>query len=211
MAIRANVDKQFIRRFLFIAIGCFLFMLWALYDSLVSSPKGLAASQAYIKLEEQQANGEITESQRAKMWDEMAGSNGWRTSHPESVIDAQNDVYFQWFLFGTGLLLGIFFLLKYFRLLYSWIEADKTGVSSSWGQSLQFDKIQQINKQKWAKKGIAKIHYIDESGATKVMTFDDFKYDRKSMAQIMTRAEQDLEVHQIICGPQKESDPPLEH
>lgn len=200
MSIRANVDNKFIRRFLYIAVGCFLFMLWGLYDGLVTSPKELERSLKYLELIEKRDNNEITEDQRSKMWGEAAAANNWAVSQPKTPKDAQNYVYFQWFVFGVGLLLGIFFLFKYLRLLNSWMEADDAGVTTSWGKSLQFQQIKSINKRKWANKGIAKVYYEDAAGAERVMVFDDFKYQRESMGEIMQLAEAGLSDEQIIGG-----------
>lgn len=200
MAIRANVDTKFIRRFLYLSIGCFLFMLWGLYDGLVTSPKELKRSLKYVELTEKRENGEISEEQRSKMWGEVAAANNWAISQPKKPFDAQNYVYFQWFVFGVGLLLGIFFLLKYLRLLNSWMEADETGVTTSWGQALQFEQIKSIDKRKWAIKGIAKVKYLETSGAERVIVFDDFKYDREPMGQIMQKAETNLADAQIVGG-----------
>lgn len=212
MDIRADVNNKFIRRFLYIAIGCFLFMLWGLYDGLYTSPKKLKAAKAYQELFEQREEGEITESERAENWKVMATEQGWGLDRPKRPEEAQNYVYFQWFVFGLGLILGLFFLIKYLRLLNSWVQADDKGVSSSWGESLQFDRIQQINKRKWEKKGIARVAFQDESGAAKTMVFDDFKFDREMMGMIISLAEKNLTDDQIIGGLRESAkvDMPLE-
>lgn len=206
-SIRADVDQKFIRRFLFVAIGCFLFMLWGLYDGLYKEPKDLQRSLAYKKLTERQESGEITESERATLWDTMTAENGWESTKPDTPENEQNDIYFQWFVFGVGLVCGVFFLTKYLRLLNTWVEADDGGVTSSWGDSLKFKDIKQIDKKKWPKKGIAKIEYANEAGAKKTMVFDDFKYSRKKMAEIMKLAEANLSDDQII-GDIRESEKP---
>ncbi len=200
MAIRAYVDNKFIRRFLYISIGCFLFMLWGLYDGLVTKPSELKRSLKYLELIEKRDKDEITEDQRSEMWQKAANENNWAISQPDKPKDVQNDVYFQWFVFGVGLLLGIFFLLKYLRLLNSWMEADDAGVTTSWGESLQFKQIKSIDKRKWAIKGIAKVNYADHAGAERVMVFDDFKYQRESMGEIMMLAEAGLSDEQITGG-----------
>lgn len=208
-SIRADVDNKFIRRFLFVAIGCFLFMLWGLYDGLYKEPKDLARSLAYNELIERQESGEITESERAVQWDTMTTENGWESTKPDTPENEQNDIYFQWFVFGVGLVCGVFFLIKYLRLLNTWIEADDAGVTSSWGDGLKFKDIKQIDKKKWPKKGIAKIEYANEAGVKKTMVFDDFKYERSKMAEIMKRAETNLSDEQII-GDKRESEKPSE-
>ena len=198
MTVRADVDNKFIRRFLFISIGCFLFMLWGLYDGLYTNRIELERSLAYKKLSKQVDSGEITEAEKDESWKSMVKENGWALAKPKSPEVAQNYIYFQWFVFGLGLVLGVFFLVKYLRLLNSWMEADEKTVKTSWGDSLQIDSITGIDKRKWENKGIAKVRFTDDSGQPKTMIFDDFKYHRESMGEIMKLAEKNLKPDQII-------------
>ena len=193
MTIRAEVDNKFIRRFLFISIGCFVFMLWGLYDGLYTNPLELRRAVEYKNLSEKVKKGEITDAEKDDAWKKMVQENGWALSKPKSPAVAQNYVYFQWFVFALGLILGVIFLVKYLKLLNSWMEVDDHAVTTSWGESLQLDKITAIDKRKWEKKGIAKVSFQDEAGNSKTMIFDDFKYHRESMAEIMKRAEANLE------------------
>ena len=198
--IRANVDKKFIRRFLIISIGCFLFMLWGLYDGLYTYPSKLRKSHEYEKLAVQLESGELTEDERGQEWIQITEENGWSLTKPDEAKNIENGIKFQWVIFGVGLVLGIFFLIKYIRLLGTWVEGDDSKLSTSWGQTIHFKNIQQINKTKWAKKGIAKIEYAEENGASKQMVFDDFKYDQKAMGNILAQAEKDLSKDQIVGG-----------
>ena len=127
----------------------------------------------------------------------MVKENRWALAKPKSPEVAQNYVYFQWFVFGLGLLLGLFFLVKYLKLLNSWMEVDDKKVTTSWGDSLELENITAIDKQRWEKKGIAKISFNDEAGQPKTMIFDDFKYHRESMAEIMKRAEAILKPEKV--------------
>lgn len=197
-SIRADVDNKFIRRFLFVAIGCFLFMLWGLYDGLVKEPKDLQRSLAYQELLQRQESGELTESERAVQWDTMTAENGWESTKPDSPKNEQNDIYFQWFVFAVGLLCGLFFLMKYLRLRNTWIEADEEQLTTSWGEGFKFKNIEQIDKRKWPKKGIAKVQFANDSGASKTMVLDDFKYQRDKMSEIMQRAEANLSDEKIV-------------
>ena len=197
MTVRADVDNKFIRRFLFISIGCFVFMLWGLYDGLYTNPLELERAKAYKKLSEQVKSGEITEGEKDESWKSMVKENRWALAKPKSPEVAQNYVYFQWFVFGLGLLLGLFFLVKYLKLLNSWMEVDDKKVTTSWGDSLELESITAIDKQRWEKKGIAKISFNDEAGQPKTMIFDDFKYHRESMAEIMKRAEAILKPEKV--------------
>ena len=80
------------------------------------------------------------------------------------------------------------------------MEADEKSVTTSWGESLQIENITKIDKRKWEKKGIASVHFKNEFGLDKFMVFDDFKYDRDSMGEIMKLAEKNLKPDQIVGG-----------
>ncbi len=200
MNLKADVDRKFILRFLIIAIGCFGLMIWGLYDAVYAYPEELVRAKFYKELEVQNEGGELDNVGMKEKWESTCLEKGWSIVKPKSPDVAQQDIYFQWFLFGVGLVGGVFFLVKYMRLLGSYMEADEDGVKTSWGQELRFENIQEINKRKWAKKGIAKVSYQDESGAAKTMIFDDFKYHRETMGKILRLAEKNLSDDKIVDG-----------
>ena len=173
-------------------------MLWGLYDGLYTNPLELKRAVEYKKLSKQVESGKITDGEKDEAWKNLVKENGWALAKPKSPEVAQNYVYFQWFVFALGLIMGVFFLVKYMKLLNSWMEADDKTVTTSWGESLQLDSITGIDKRKWEKKGIARISFTNESGEAKTMIFDDFKYHRESMAEIMEKAEKNLSADQIV-------------
>ena len=203
--LRADVDRKFIRRFLILSVFGFGFMIWGLYDAVVSAPKDLKRAIAYKELLAQAEAGDLTESERAETWEAKCKENGWKTSKPKSPDDAQGYIYLQWFICGSGLIVGLAFMWHYLRLVNAWVEADQDGVDSSWGQSLKFDNIKEINKSKWEKKGIAKVTYSSDAGPDKTMVFDDFKFHRETMGKILTMAEKKLGDEQIV-GAVRESE-----
>ena len=77
MNVRADVDKKFIRRFLFIAIGCFGLMIWALYDATLVYPVEVERAVAYKKLSDQLKSGEITEAEKDENWKAIVKENNW--------------------------------------------------------------------------------------------------------------------------------------
>ena len=204
MSLRADVDTKFIRRFLIISIGSFFLMLWGGYDASYGGPSQIVAAKEYKKLHHLLEKGEITEDERATRWGEIRDENGW-PSKPDSEENARNYIRFNWFLFGVGLIAGIFFLIKYMNLVGSWMEAKDDGIETSWGQSLKFDQIQEINKRRWKKKGIAVLTYNNEVKAAKTMVLDDFKYHRENVGEILKLAEKDLDDNQIVFGTREDS------
>jgi len=91
-------------------------------------------------------------------------------------------------------------LMKYFKTKGTWMESTDKGISTSWGKSVDFDQITKIDKRKWEKKGIAKVHFKDEVNTEGVMVFDDFKYDRSTMSELMSMCEKGLKRDQIVNG-----------
>ena len=108
---------------------------------------------------------------------------GWDREKPDNTAHTvEGYMRFNYGIILAGLALMSFFLLKYFRTKGSWMEASENGIQTSWGTSLEFDKISKINKKRWEAKGIAKVAYTDEDGKQRTMVFDDFKYERAPMA-----------------------------
>ena len=56
-----------------------------------------------------------------------------------------------------------------------------------------------IDKKKWDKKGIANLHY-QENGRKKILTLDDFIYDRPTTDDILRQVEQRVGHDKIING-----------
>lgn len=198
MGVRADVDRKFIRRFLWIALACFGLMLWSLYDALVTYPNEIVRATEYKKLHKQVEAGELTDEQGASQWETLIAANNWAKSKPKDPEIVAGKLKFQWFLFGAGLILGTFFLVKYLRLLSSWMEADEKGLKTSWDQELTFNAITKVNKRRWKSKGIATVDYLDEAGQKKTMVLDDFKYHRETIGKILRMAESGLRDDQII-------------
>ena len=80
-----------------------------------------------------------------------------------------------------------------------WIEANDEGLASSWGQSLNYDQITDVNKRQWRSKGIAKISYNDGRG-TKRFVIDDYKFDRYPTDAILYEVEQRIDPTLITNG-----------
>ena len=197
MSLRAEVDKKFIRRFLIIGLGCIAFMLWGGYDALYTYPSQFEAAKKYKDLYHQMEAGEINEDQRAAQWKELVEANKW-PQKPNSADVAQQYIYFNWFLFGAGLLAGIFFLMKYMKLLDSWMEAKDGELMTSWGTTMKLDQVKEVNKTKWSKKGIARVIYADENGSQRTLVLDDFKYHRETVGEILKLVEEGLSDEQIV-------------
>jgi hypothetical protein len=81
-----------------------------------------------------------------------------------------------------------------------WIESTPSGITSSWGQSLDFDQVESLDKRKWRSKGIAKVTYRD-NGRKRRFILDDYKFDRQATGQILRELESTIDAKMITGGP----------
>ncbi len=187
--IRADVYQPFFRKFLWVFLGCTAFAGWCLYDGLVAYPQKLTQAEAYEQL---------PEDGRRDAWMELATEEGWPTITPaKTAEDIRHDIGSQFMMVVLCMLFGIPALLKFMSGQGTWVEGDETVIRNSKGQEVPIDAITKIDKKKWEAKGIAKIFY-EVDGKQKKFVMDDFKYDRKAMAQLMEFAESNLEEEQVL-------------
>ena len=96
--------------------------------------------------------------------------------------------------------IGLWLLWGVWRARGRWIESSDAGLTSSWGQSLDFDKIVSLDKRKWRNKGIAKITY-DDGRRNRRFVLDDYKFDRATTGEILREVEAKIDPDMITGGP----------
>jgi hypothetical protein len=196
MTIRATADTKFIRKYLFLAAAGLGFFLWGAYDEFVKFPLELEMARAFDPFHDQ--------PDAVQKWAELYEQHkdrGWHREKPHNrAATVEGYIRFNRFIIFGGLALMGYFLIKYFRVKNAWMESTENGITTSWGKSLEFANITQINKKRWEAKGIAKVTYKDQAGVERSMVFDDFKFLREPMADLMSMCEQGLEPEQIIGG-----------
>ena len=79
------------------------------------------------------------------------------------------------------------------------MEADQTGIRSSWGKQLTFGQILNLDKKKWREKGIATIKYQDAKRPRRFV-LDDCKFNREATEEILRLIETNIQENQIING-----------
>ncbi len=196
MTTRATADNKYIRKYIYLSLAGLGFFLWGVYDAIYKFPKQLQMAEAFDPIRE--------DPDAVVEWGRMYERNkelGWDREPPHNSAETvRGYIRFNNFIIIGGIGLMSYFLLKYVRTKGSWMEANETGINTSWGQSLDFDKITKINKRRWKAKGIAKVAYKDARGRSRTMVFDDFKYDQEPMSELMTMCEQGLTRDQIVGG-----------
>ncbi len=196
MTIRANSDHRFYFRFIFIGLTLLGMAGWFLYDGAVSYPKQFDRARKYE---------ELLKDSRIDEWPNVAAENGWPTDKPKNEVDSQ----VQYIFAGILGILGLWCLLIVGLARGRWIEGTKSGITTSWGQSLNFDDVISLDKKQWRKKGIAKVVYQDGS-RTRRFVIDDYKFDRESTGEILKNLEARLSPEQITGGPPEGAEDPAE-
>lgn len=170
------------------------FSLYCLYDGFIAYPLEQERGLAFDKLS---AEG------RQNDWDEFATAKGWSTSpptEPKSEEDFRTKVYMQYAMAVLTAAIGLPMLLLALKSRGNWIESSDTGITTSWGESFNFDQILQVDKRRWRNKGIAKLTYL-AGDRNRRFVIDDFKYERPTMDQILYDLEQRIDPERIVNGP----------
>ncbi|MCH2182591.1 MAG: hypothetical protein MK108_11350 [Mariniblastus sp.] len=203
MKIRADSNNGFLQRFLLIAIVCMGFGLYCLYDGFIGYPKKLKISEAYDQFHPVTAEEVSTDQavQAEAEWESFAQSQGWSIEKPKKRPAAiRSDIIWQYIMAGVAFLVGLPVLYNYLTSKNAWIESDGRQVTTSWGQVVDFDQVQGIDKKRWEKKGIAKVSYLGRQGEG-TLVIDDFKFNRSAMGEILDQIESSLDREKIVGAP----------
>jgi hypothetical protein len=194
MQIRSVHDRRYSRRFIIMGIVILGFALWSLYDGAVKYPREQARALEYERL---------AMEERTSEWDEIADEKGWSTAVPGAPKEEQEHIDSVKMQYAMAILagaIGLPMLLVALRSRSQWIEGTSSGLTSSWGERLNFDQIIQLDKKQWRKKGIAKLTYLDGDRKRRFV-LDDYKFERHSMDAILYEIEQRIDAAMIVNGP----------
>jgi hypothetical protein len=143
-------------------------------------------------------------------WETVAKENDWPIEKPDenkvlvkTVEDIKNrydwKIKSQFVMIAVAAPVGFFSLFVYLGSRGRWLEANNSGITSSWGQQFDFDSILTLDKKQWQNKGIARITY-DTEGRTQKFVLDNYKFDRWAVDDILLRVESQITDNQIIGG-----------
>ncbi len=199
MNLRADFQKSYLLRYAIIAGALLFFAAYFAYDGFIGYPANLPAARANDQLRT------LDSEQQVAQWQTLAQQNGWDPNERPSKTaeEIEGDIYEQYFFGALCLLGGGIGLAYYLRSKGAWVEATEGGLTSSWGQSLQFSDVTLLDKKRWARKGIARATYT-EGGVSRKFTFDDFKFEREPLGKILRSLEDTLQREQIVGGPTEE-------
>lgn len=188
--IRSDHDPKFYYRFIFMGIAAFGFALYCLYDGFIGYPAQRERALAFQKLDDEKRTDE---------WPALARERGWSEEAPgEPKTEA--DITMQFIMAGMSALAGLVLLVVVWRARGRWIEADDTGITSSWGQSLKYDQVLALDKRHWRNKGIARIKYQDGKRKRRFV-LDNYKFDRETTNAILFDLEGHIGYDKIVNGP----------
>jgi len=178
-------------------VVAFGFALYCLYDGFIRYPNQRERALAYHELEtEMQGQDPVAFRDR---WHEIARQNDWPTTYPGEP-KSQADILMQYVMAALAGAVGLWLVGGVWLARGRWIESTDTGVTSSWGQSFNFDQVVSLNKRKWRNKGIAKVTYQD-SGRKRGFVIDDYKFNRHATDQILLELESRIDPALITGGP----------
>ncbi len=184
-----------------VAIG---FALWSLYDGMVKYPaqrtRGFDEFKTdYKSLFEDSKIKPMSVDEFERSADDERRQEWGKYMHDRDIKSIP-EIFTQYVQAAVAGVAGLFLLSIPVRSRGRWIEANETGITSSWGQSFQFDQVEQINKRKWRDKGIAKVAYVN-SGRRQQFVIDDFKFMREPTDRILFELEQRIDIERITGGP----------
>ena len=195
MTLRTDISKKHLLRLTAVACVCLGFSGWSYYDGKYAWP---AQRERALKYQELEDFGEL------EKWPEVAAENGWEPYNPGEP-KKETDIQLQFYMVGIAGIPGLLVLINVLRSLGRWIEMDDKCLRSSRGEEVPLDAITQIDKKRWDKKGIAKVHY-QANGSEKKFTLDDFIYERPTTDEILRQLELRVGFDKIVNG-KPEPDP----
>ena len=199
MSLRAETDNKFLYKYLLIALGTLAFSGWSFYDAMVNYPTRIPRSAAYDEL---LADTELNNLQRQERWEVVAAENGWPEEPPEKTVeDVHYDINWNYIFGAIAALVGVPNLVWFLRNRGTWIQMDGEQLSNSRGQKLELSQVVQLDKKKWAKKGIAVLKYKTDGGGEESFVLDDLKYERQPVDEMMAGIEEKIGTDLIVNGP----------
>jgi hypothetical protein len=204
MDIRAENDPRYFYKFLVMGILALGGALWFLKDAVIGYPAELKQGFADFKTDYKAFFRD--ENRKAMSLEEFEA-----VADPEKLLEWQRyiekrDIHngpaivMQYIMAGVCSVLGLWLVSMPLRARGRWIRATDDGITSSWGESFQFDEVELVNKRSWRKKGIAKVTYVADN-RRRTFVLDDYKFDRYPTDAILYELEQRIDAERITGGP----------
>jgi hypothetical protein len=192
MGLRANFDRSYLWRYWVIILMALGSGAWFFYDATIGYPKKVKIAKAWEELDQ------LESGPRAERWRELAAEKGWPQEVPvKPSAEIEESIRFQYIYGSVASVVGALMLVYLLIARNAWVEETDTGLTTSWGQQVDFSTVTRLNKRRWADKGIARADYV-ENGRKRQFVFDDFKYERTAIGKLLERLENQLPADQVI-------------
>lgn len=166
-------------------MACVIGTGWCLLDALVTYPRKLEIAEVYESYPQ-------TEEGIAQ-WESDAVERGWLPIPPEKAShELEALILNQYILMAGCIVVGVIMFAKWYLPRGTWIEGDENQVGDSQGRCFPLESLIGIDRRRWEQKGIAVLHFQQDSGKTKFI-LDDFKYSREATGKILNHAESKLQ------------------
>lgn len=182
-SVKANISGSYRWRLAIIGVGFCLFGLYCLYDGFIAYPR---KQQIGLEYQRHMDEGRLAE------WEAYATKRGWPTDSPKMISDMS--IYTQFIMAAIVFPIGIIFTVAFVRSLNRYVAMDHTGLSTQAGLRCRFEQITGLDIRRWKTKGIAIVQFKNDDGQPRLITLDDWKYDRDATATIYNRVAQHLGV-----------------
>lgn len=188
---RANFDRSYLWRYWVIILMALGASAWFFYDATIGYPKKVKLTQAW------EALSDLESGPRSERWRELAASKGWPAEPPvKPSKEIEESIRFQYIYGAVSAIAGGVMLVYLLIARSSWVEGTETGLTTSWGQEVDFSTVTRLNKRRWKDKGIARVDY-EVNGRKRQFVFDDFKYDRAVIGALLQRLEEQLPAERV--------------
>ena len=193
MAIKAKISVGWKVRLGGMAVLFLGYAGWFLMDGFVGYPRQHEIHKEFLAFEKDHAG--LDEAKLSEKWDtDVADKKGY--PHYKEAKKEPGSILTQKIIGFSLIPVGLFGAWSFMAALKRWVAAEDDGIRDSDGQFAPWASITKLDKKLWPKKGIAWVLY-DESGITKRILLDDFKFDRTPTEQIVRAVEEKLTDAQI--------------
>lgn len=177
MEIQARISKEWRRRMLFMFFMIFGIGAWFLSDGYIYWPNEGARYDAFTKIADDLIeSGEATDVESSSVrlaWQRHAKEQGYSPGIPsertKSAIREQRMI--GWVMTVGALLFAFWVTWNHTRS----IRAEGDVIIGASGERVQLDEIVEVDRKKWAKKGIAYGIYLVD-GKRRRLVLDDHKF-----------------------------------
>jgi hypothetical protein len=184
MDVHARISKEWRRRMVFMFLMLFGSGLWFLSDGYLMWPAEERRHVVFAAMaEELIAAGEAGEAKDVKeareqpaviaKWEKLAKERGWPLKVPKNRTagDLAGQRWPGWIFFGGSLVFGAWVMWNHKRS----VRAEGDWITGASGERVHLDSIVDMDRRKWANKGIAYAIY-EEGGKRRRLTLDDHKF-----------------------------------